>query len=93
MQEHGCTALHGVPTMFVSELELLETGQIPLQGFQRLRTGIAAGSSVPLQLMMRLHKTLNLTQLSRFRLQQLPVSRTNGMGWGRVQRFVTGVPP
>lgn len=55
--------------MFISELELLETGQIPLQGFERLRTGIAAGSSVPLQLMKRLHKTLNLTQLSNFHLQ------------------------
>ncbi|KAF8248172.1 acetyl-CoA synthetase-like protein [Wilcoxina mikolae CBS 423.85] len=64
VQEEGCTALHGVPTMFIAELELLKTGQVPYQGFEKLRTGIAAGSSVPLELMKKLHETLNLTQLT-----------------------------
>ncbi|KAA8900572.1 acyl-CoA synthetase/AMP-acid ligase-like protein II [Sphaerosporella brunnea] len=64
VQEEQCTALHGVPTMFISELELLESGQMPYQGFDKLRTGIAAGSSVPLELMKKLHKTLNLTELT-----------------------------
>jgi acyl-CoA synthetase (AMP-forming)/AMP-acid ligase II len=65
VQEERCTALHGVPTMFISELELLESGQIPYEGFENLRTGIASGSSVPLELMKKLHKTLNLTELSK----------------------------
>jgi len=50
--------------MFISELELLETGKVEYKGFEKLRTGIAAGSSVPLELMKRLHKVLNLTELS-----------------------------
>ena len=64
IQEERCTALYGVPTMFVAELELLQNGSIPYEGFQRLRTGIAAGSSIPAQLMRKLHKTLNLTELT-----------------------------
>jgi acyl-CoA synthetase (AMP-forming)/AMP-acid ligase II len=66
VQEEGCTALHGVPTMFISELELLETGKVAHEGFGKLRTGIAAGSSIPLELMKKLHKVLNLTELSEY---------------------------
>ncbi|EEH42484.2 uncharacterized protein PADG_07304 [Paracoccidioides brasiliensis Pb18] len=64
VQEEKCTALYGVPTMFVEELELLADGKVPHEGFQYLRTGIAAGSSVPAELMKKLHKTLNLTELT-----------------------------
>ncbi|KAL4788628.1 hypothetical protein BJX76DRAFT_315250 [Aspergillus varians] len=64
VQEEKCTALYGVPTMFLEELGLLETGQIPYEGFQHLRTGIAAGSSIPSELMKKLHKVLNLTELT-----------------------------
>ena len=64
VQEEKCTALYGVPTMYVAELELLSDGTIPYEGFQYLRTGIAAGSSIPAELMRKLHKTLNLTQLT-----------------------------
>ncbi|OAX82019.1 hypothetical protein ACJ72_03630 [Emergomyces africanus] len=64
VQEEKCTALYGVPTMFVEELDLLEEGKVPYEGFQYLRTGIAAGSSIPAELMKKLHKTLNLTELT-----------------------------
>lgn len=64
VQEEKCTALYGVPTMFIEELSLLEKGEVPYEGFQYLRTGIAAGSSVPAELMRKLHKTLNLTELT-----------------------------
>lgn len=64
VQEEKCTALYGVPTMFIEELGLLESGEVPHEGFQYLRTGIAAGSSVPAELMRKLHKTLNLTELT-----------------------------
>src|ERR1035437_5402270 len=50
--------------MFVAELELISSGKVPLKGFEHLRTGIAAGSSVPSHLMEKLHKTLNLTGLT-----------------------------
>lgn len=64
VRQYKCTALYGVPTMFVAELDLLAHGAVPHQGFQYLRTGIAAGSSVPSELMRRLHKNLNLTELT-----------------------------
>ena len=64
VQEEKCTALYGVPTMFIAELELLQTSKIPYTGFEYLRTGIAAGSSIPAELMRKLHKILNLTQLT-----------------------------
>jgi acyl-CoA synthetase (AMP-forming)/AMP-acid ligase II len=64
VQEEKCTALYGVPTMFLAELELIANGTVPYEGFQHLRTGIAAGSSVPAELMRKLHKVLNLTELT-----------------------------
>ncbi|EQL28667.1 hypothetical protein BDFG_08625 [Blastomyces dermatitidis ATCC 26199] len=64
VQEEKCTALYGVPTMFVEELDLLDEGKVPYERFQHLRTGIAAGSSIPAELMKKLHKTLNLTELT-----------------------------
>ena len=64
VQEERCTALYGVPTMFLAELELLQNGTVAYEGFQHLRTGIAAGSSIPAELMRKLHKQLNLTELT-----------------------------
>ena len=64
VQEEKCTALYGVPTMFIAELELLQNNRIPYSGFEHLRTGIAAGSSIPAELMRKLHKILNLTELT-----------------------------
>lgn len=64
VQEEKCTALYGVPTMFLRELDLLTSGRIKREGFEHLRTGIAAGTSVPAELMRRLHRELNLTQLT-----------------------------
>ncbi|KAK8061692.1 acetyl-CoA synthetase-like protein [Apiospora phragmitis] len=71
--EQDATGLYGVATMFVAELELLESSpalreqlkgvhpeQLP---FQALRKGIAAGSSVPESLMRRLYATLGLHDL------------------------------
>ncbi|KAJ6021992.1 hypothetical protein N7540_007496 [Penicillium herquei] len=64
VQEEKCTALYGVPTMFIEELGLIESGEISGEGFQYLRTGIAAGSSIPAELMKKLHNVLNLTELT-----------------------------
>lgn len=64
VREYKGTALYGVPTMFVAELELLAHKAVPLDGYQHLRTGIAAGSSIPSELMRKLHKNLNLTELT-----------------------------
>ncbi|KAF2213881.1 hypothetical protein CERZMDRAFT_38719 [Cercospora zeae-maydis SCOH1-5] len=64
VQDYKGTGLYGVATMFLAELELIANKTIPNEGFQYLRTGIAAGSSVPQALMKRLHKVLNLTELT-----------------------------
>ncbi len=64
VQAEKCTALYGVPTMFIAELELLKNGTVPPTGFEHLRTGIAAGTSIPAELMRKLHKILNLTELT-----------------------------
>ena len=64
LQEEKATALYGVPTMFLAELELLANGSVENEGFEHLRTGIAAGSSIPAEVMRKLHKTLNLSELT-----------------------------
>ena len=64
VQEEKATALYGVPTMFLAQLELINDEKVAYEGFQYLRTGIAAGSSIPAELMRKLHKTLNLTELT-----------------------------
>lgn len=64
IQAEKATALYGVATMFVAELELLANQVVPRTGFEHLRTGIAAGSSVPRALMEKLHETLHLTGLT-----------------------------
>ena len=64
VQEEKATALYGVATMFAAELELLANGKVKSEGFEHLRTGIAAGSSVPSVLMSKLHEKLNLTGLT-----------------------------
>ncbi|CZR62843.1 related to long-chain fatty-acid-CoA ligase [Phialocephala subalpina] len=64
IQEEKATGLYGVATMFVACLELLAKGTVENKGFEHLRTGIAAGSSVPSHLMEKLHDKLNLTGLT-----------------------------
>ena len=63
--KYRATGLYGVPTMFLAEMALLNSGtlNLPEDGFSRLRTGIAAGSSVPAEVMHKLHRTLNLRDL------------------------------
>ena len=48
VQAEKCTALHGVPTMFIAELNLDEFDSFDLSS---LRTGIMAGSNCPIEVM------------------------------------------
>jgi fatty-acyl-CoA synthase len=50
VQEERCTALHGVPTMFIAELDHPRFAEFDLS---RLRTGIMAGSPCPIEVMKR----------------------------------------
>jgi fatty-acyl-CoA synthase len=51
VQDERCTALHGVPTMFVSELDHPDFASFDLSS---LRTGIIAGAPCPEELMKRI---------------------------------------
>ena len=61
-----CTALHGVPTHFLGALSEVERrrNEGEVVDLSRLRTGIAAGSSIPIDLMKRLIDKMNLTELT-----------------------------
>lgn len=61
VSRHKCTALHGVPTMFIAILELLEAEKFDTNS---LRTGIAAGTVVNAGLMARIIKDLKLKDLT-----------------------------
>lgn len=71
IQAERCTALHGVPTHFIGVLTEVEKRRRAagltrgkLEGFERLRTGIAAGAPVPIDLMKRLINEMGLTELT-----------------------------
>ncbi|KAH8101930.1 acetyl-CoA synthetase-like protein [Cristinia sonorae] len=64
--EEKCTALHGVPTHFLGVLSEVEERRKNGENLDmsRLRTGIAAGSSIPMDLMKQLRAKMNLTDLT-----------------------------
>ena len=52
--EERCTSLYGVPTMFIAEWALIESGGFAADGLATVRTGIMAGSPCPAELMKKL---------------------------------------
>ena len=56
-----CTGLHGVPTMFIAELDHPEFGRFDLSS---LRTGIMAGSPCPIEVMRRAVDLMNLREIT-----------------------------
>ena len=59
--EERCTALHGVPTMFIAEMEHPEFRRFDLSS---LRTGIMAGSPCPIEVMRRAVAEMHLSQIT-----------------------------
>jgi fatty-acyl-CoA synthase len=59
--EERCTALHGVPTMFIAQLDHPEFGRFDLSS---LRTGIMAGSPCPIEVMRRSVAKMNLSEIT-----------------------------
>ncbi|WP_404340051.1 AMP-binding protein [Pseudoalteromonas mariniglutinosa] len=55
-----CTALHGVPTMFIAELEHKDFAHFDLSS---LRTGIMAGSTCPEQIMRKVHTLMHMKDI------------------------------
>lgn len=60
VEEEKCTGLHGVPTMFIAELELPNFGSFDLSS---LRTGVMAGSTCPEELMRKVHSEFHMTEV------------------------------
>jgi len=60
VQQERCTALHGVPTMFIAELELPEFSEFELGS---LRTGIMAGAPCPPALMEQVMQDLHCPEI------------------------------
>jgi fatty-acyl-CoA synthase len=59
--EERCTALYGVPTMFIAELEHPDFASFDLRS---LRTGMMAGSPCPIEVMRRCVDTMHLTEMT-----------------------------
>ncbi len=58
--EH-CTALHGVPTMFITILDHPAFARFDLSS---LRTGIMAGAPCPIEVMKRVNQTMHMEQIT-----------------------------
>lgn len=61
VSEEQCTALHGVPTMFIAELDHAEFSSFD---FTHLRTGIMAGAPCPIEVMKRVFKDMNMEEVT-----------------------------
>ncbi|KVQ57560.1 AMP-binding protein [Burkholderia territorii] len=59
--EERCTALHGVPTMFIAELDHPDFAKFDLS---TLRTGIMAGSPCPIETMKRVVSQMHLSEIT-----------------------------
>jgi fatty-acyl-CoA synthase len=61
VSEERCTALHGVPTMFIAELDHPDFDRFDLTA---LRTGIMAGSPCPIETMKRVVARMHLSEIT-----------------------------
>ena len=61
VQAEKCTGLHGVPTMFIAELDHPRFAEFDLS---TLRTGIMAGSPCPIEVMKRVVRDMNLSEIT-----------------------------
>jgi fatty-acyl-CoA synthase len=59
--EERCTGLHGVPTMFIAQMEHPQFASFDLSS---LRTGIMAGAPCPIEVMRRVVETMNLREIT-----------------------------
>ena len=61
IEEERCTAVYGVPTMFIA---MLEHADYPKRNLNSLRTGIMAGSPCPIELMRRVTGEMGASQMT-----------------------------
>lgn len=61
VEQEKCTALYGVPTMFIAVLEHALFNKFD---FSSLRTGIMAGSNCPIRVMEKVIDKMNMTEIT-----------------------------
>lgn len=61
VEQERCTALHGVPTMFIAELNHPNFKNYDLS---TLRTGVMAGSNCPIEVMKNVINNMNMTEIT-----------------------------
>jgi fatty-acyl-CoA synthase len=61
VSEERCTALYGVPTMFIAQLDHPQFAHFDLKS---LRTGIMAGSPCPIEVMKRVQNRMNMREVT-----------------------------
>ena len=61
IEMEGCTAVYGVPTMFIA---MFEHPDYPLRKLNSLRTGIMAGSPCPIELMKKVTSEMGASQMT-----------------------------
>ncbi len=61
VSEERCTALHGVPTMFIAQLDHPEFSRFD---FSTLRTGIMAGAPCPIEVMKRVVADMHMSEVT-----------------------------
>jgi len=61
VSEERCTALYGVPTMFIAQLDHPEFHRFDLKS---LRTGIMAGSPCPIEVMKKVQSQMNMSEVT-----------------------------
>jgi fatty-acyl-CoA synthase len=61
VEAERCTALHGVPTMFIAELDHPE---FALFDVRTLRTGIMAGAPCPVEVMKRVQRDMHMGEVT-----------------------------
>ncbi|TNE61424.1 MAG: AMP-binding protein [Alphaproteobacteria bacterium] len=78
VEAEACTALHGVPTMFIAELAVPNRADYDLS---TLRTGIMAGAPCPIEVMKRVIADMNMRDctIAYGMTETSPVSFQTGM--------------
>ena len=61
VEKEKCTALHGVPTMFIAELELLKNRSYNIS---TLRKGIMSGAPCPVEVMKQVISTMGMIEVT-----------------------------
>ncbi|WKE67020.1 AMP-binding protein [Gallaecimonas kandeliae] len=75
VSEERCTALHGVPTMFINELAHPDFASFDLSS---LRTGVMAGATCPVELMKKVMGPLHMPEIliSYGQTESSPINHT-----------------